>query len=119
MTLIKEIHNKRLNRITSTIELDSVNKSLFKTNFIDEVNASHCATWIINLTWTRKNGKPISFDVYAYQDNDNIFLDHIDIKNTKYKETGRKTNFDTSILKEHVETLIDEIKTQIDTGYYV
>lgn len=28
-------------------------------------------------------------------------------------------NFNTSILKEHVETLIDEIKTQIDTGYYV
>ena len=103
---------------TGSIELQGLTKSCIKVNFIDIDNANHCQPWIANLNWNRKSGKPINFDVQFYQNDNGKLMSGFDIKNTKFKETGRKANFNTCILREHVEPLINEIKQQVDTGYY-
>ena len=113
MQLIKETKSSKL-------EVRSITKSIIKTNFIDL--GVYCHTWIIDLNWFRfpygKPKKTIRIKTYIHKPiNSDKFIKGFDMGVTTFADSGRKTKFNTSVVSELIEPLINEVKQQINKSF--
>ena len=110
MKIEKRNYSERLGKVTSKLELIDVGISPIKVNFIGEPNQDRCTAFILKFEFTRLKGKPIIVTAQAYQDNDGKLLDMPKITETRFKESGKKTNFNTYDVLCNIKELLPQIK---------